>query len=947
MSAPHEKRICRGLTHKQLDTTVSDYHIFGIASVIKDWMLLAPSLLLTESDQKEIAQNFEDNYYLQKKEALIRWRFNTGGGPERSTYRALIRIFCLEKQIDVAEKIAEYCGSKEPSVRNQMFDRLNWYLLECYRCIQHPFFLQLPSRLMPSFPESSKLEFFDLVLHKAHMNERQMQTGSAHSSLHIINLHNALTKSKQEKRLLVYFEGIAGSGKTTLAWYISREWAEKRILKHHQLLIHIQINDPKVQSARYLKDLIPNPDDNKVLQKEIAEVIISVKGQSVCFLLDGLDDAPTSLLDFLLVELVQGKLGGQSLPDLSFILMSRPDLRVTKRLESVLSSRVVIAGFNRKAMDQFFDCSLGIKSDERRKLIEKFALNPRLEGLCSLPINAVIMSYLIQFIEGDDNNIIPTTQTDLYKPLISNFLSRHLDQYFPRLDVSCIEDLHKDIPLKISEPFNKVCCLAYSSLRKNKHLFTPKEVGIGSSAEVRDVFGFLQVCPQITKFGRKRYYSFAHLSLQEFLAAVHVSKMSKNAQTTAINEFLSKSPRSQMISFYAGLTGLSNTKALQVLSEALPHTVDSETIMMQISEEKGDPQQMALALFNSLFESQNKELLKLPETDLPVNKRVEKGIKDLHKDSNFAPQTCQIRSLLLHGLPLTPLDCLSLGYYINIRSCMPITESHIISFDFVCCSLNHTGINILFTELKRNISQQTTVRVQLIMTANKFNRESLLSLKELLQGQSNVEGIALCNCFEPSIINIGFALKCLIEGLSNKSSCGFIDLSANHFDASHIHYIVLLLQYCPQIYWLELKEYDLSGVMPLFSKAVAMTRLHTLDLSNCNIFDPDLIILGKAICGNFSSLHHLSILNNPFTHRGLSNFLRLFVDTPSILGFLGICLQLHDEQVSILKQINFFRTPLGLPNLCTKTIKDTCYWSLSALMSMLQLELLRETKCRK
>ncbi|MCG8626246.1 MAG: hypothetical protein MJE68_30140 [Proteobacteria bacterium] len=61
--------------------------------MINDWMLLAPSLrLLTESDQKEIAQNFKDNHYLQKKEALIRWRSNTRGGPERSTYLILINF---------------------------------------------------------------------------------------------------------------------------------------------------------------------------------------------------------------------------------------------------------------------------------------------------------------------------------------------------------------------------------------------------------------------------------------------------------------------------------------------------------------------------------------------------------------------------------------------------------------------------------------------------------------------------------------------------------------------------------------------------------------------------------------------------------------------------------------------------------------------------------------
>ena len=943
MSAPHEKRICKGLTSKQLDTIVSDYHIFSIASDIKDWKRLAPQLFLTESDQEEIAHDFEDSYYLQKKDALSRWRCNSGH--ERSTYRALIRIFCLEKQIDVAEKIADYCGSKEPPINTQMLHRLNWYLLECYRCVPHPFCLQLPSRLSPPFPKSSEFEckFFDLILHKAHINERQMQTRSVDSSLHVINLYNALTKGKQEKRLLVYFEGIAGSGKTTLAWHISREWAEKRLLQNHLLLIHIQINDPKVQSARCLQDLIPNPDDNKVLQKEIAEMIVGTKGRNICFLLDGLDEAPTGLLDFLLVELIQGKVDRQRLPGLSFILMSRPDSRVIKRLESVLSSRIVIAGFNKEAMDQFFDSTLGTKSDEKRKLMEKFAINPRLEGLCSLPINAVIMSFLIYFAEGDNT---PTTQTDLYKPLISNFLLRHIEKYLPQLDVSCIEDLHKDIPQEVSEPFRKVCSLAYSSLLNNKHLFTTKEVGIAT--DVKDVLGFLQVCPQIVRFGRKRYYSFAHLSLQEFLAAVHISKMSENDQTTAINEFLSKSPRSQMIPFYAGLTGLSNKEALQVLSEALPQTVDSKTIMTQLLnfEENGDPQQKALALLNSLFESQNESLTKLSITDLPVNSLIQEGIEDLHKDSNFTPQTLQLRSLLLHSLPLTPLDCLSIGYYINIKSCMPAVKSHIISFDFVCCSLNHTGIHILFTELKKNISQRTTIRVQLIMTANKFNSESLLSLKVLLQGQSNVEGIALCNCLEPSIVCICFALRCLIEGLSKNSSCGFIDLSANNFDSSHIHYIVLLLRRCPQIYWLELKDYDLSRVMPLFSRAVAlMTNLHTLDLSYCNISDSDLILLGKEICENHSLLHHLSVLFNPFTHRGLSNFLKLFVGTFSRLGFLGLCLQLNEEQVLILKQINLFRSRLRLPNLCTKTIKDTCNFS-SSVSSMLQLEQLRKTKDR-
>lgn len=942
MSAPHEKRICKRLTPKQLDTIVSDYHMFSIASDIEDWKLLAPSLFLTESDQIEISEDFEDNYYLQKKEALSRWRLNSS--PERPpTYRTLIKIFCFEKQIDVAERIAEYCGSKEPHRNIQIFNKLNWYLLECYRCLPHPFCLQLPSRLSRS--KSIKCKYFDLVLHKAHINEPQRQSRSVDSSLQVTNLYTALIKNKQEKRLIVYFEGIAGSGKTTLSWHISREWTEKRLLIHYELFIYVQVNDPKVQSASCLKDLIPNPYDDEVLQKEIAKVIVGLKGRNVCFLLDGLDEAPTSLLDFLLIELIQGKLGRPQLPDLSFILMSRPDSRVTKRLESVLSSRIVVAGFNKEAMDQFFDSSLGTKSDERQKLMECFSINPRLEGLCSLPINAVIMSYLVHFIEEDST---PTTQTGLYKPLISNFLLRHIDTYLPELNVSCIEDLHSDIPPEILDPFSKICSLAYSSLVKNKHLFTMKEIRAVHTADAKDVLGFLQVHPQLTRFGRKRYYSFAHLSLQEFLAAVHVSKMSENDQNCAIKEFLSKSPRSQMIPFYAGLTGLSNNKVLQILLEALHLTVDSVTVTRELLEERGDPQQSALALFNSLFESQNKTLLTISETDLPINRRIEEGIQDLHKDSNFTPRTHQLRSLMLHSLPLTPLDCLSLGYYINIKSCIPTLESYTLAFDLVCCSLNHTGIHMLFTELKRNISQRTKARVQLIMTGNKFNNESLLSLKDLVQGQSNVDSIALCNCFKPSLVNINFALKCLIEGLSNNSSCIFIDLSANSFDSSHIYYIVLLLSSCPQINWLELKDYDLSGVMPLFSRAVALTTsLRSLILCFCNISDSHLVLLGKEISTNHCPLHHLNVSFNPFTHRGLGNFLKLFMGTISNLAFLGLSLQLSDSENMTVKKINQFRASMSirLPCLCTKTIKDTHNFS-SSLISMLQLEQLRKIKDR-
>ena len=40
-------------------------------------------------------------------------------------------------------------------------------------------------------------------------------------------------------RKVVLIEGIAGSGKTTLCWYICTEWAAGRLFEDYKVLIHI------------------------------------------------------------------------------------------------------------------------------------------------------------------------------------------------------------------------------------------------------------------------------------------------------------------------------------------------------------------------------------------------------------------------------------------------------------------------------------------------------------------------------------------------------------------------------------------------------------------------------------------------------------------------------------------------------------------------------------
>ena len=234
----------------------------------------------------------------------------------------------------MAETIAQYPGSRQRPRSSELLDSTFFqYLLDCYRELPHPSSQQWPSKPL-SCPVHIPTKFFDLILYKHPMHE----VSDKRSSSKLVSISDVLKGKDDDERSLVYFEEIAGSGKTTLSWHACREWTEKRLLGQFQLLIHVQLNNPQVQSATCFADIIPYPE--KTLRQQIATAIVDQRGQGICFLLDGLDEAPTSLLDFLFDRLINRKLGGIQIPRLSFLMTSRPDSRVTKKLESIIKSMI-------------------------------------------------------------------------------------------------------------------------------------------------------------------------------------------------------------------------------------------------------------------------------------------------------------------------------------------------------------------------------------------------------------------------------------------------------------------------------------------------------------------------------------------------------------------------------------------------------------------------------
>ena len=201
-------------------------------------------------------------------------------------------------------------------------------------------------------------------------------------------------------------KGVGGSGKTTLAWYACKEWAAGRLAAISTIYsCSAKINDPRLQQLRNLKlkDLTPDPHVEACY--EIATAIINNEGKRVWLFLEGLDETPKHLLQPLLSLIMESS---QKLCHLSFIMTTRPDSRLLRRLHKVLMSRILIKGFDRERLNRFLDSSLGAHSDEKARLVRKFEINPQIDALSSLPINAVILSFLIKYFTDEE---LPVTQT--------------------------------------------------------------------------------------------------------------------------------------------------------------------------------------------------------------------------------------------------------------------------------------------------------------------------------------------------------------------------------------------------------------------------------------------------------------------------------------------------------------------------------------------------------
>ncbi|XP_042559592.1 NACHT, LRR and PYD domains-containing protein 3-like isoform X3 [Clupea harengus] len=704
----------------------------------------------------------------------------------------------------------------------------------------------------------------------------------------------------------VMTKGIAGIGKTVSVQKFILDWAEEKanqdvdfmfvlpfrelnLVKHDQYSLH-----------RLLLDFYP---ELRELQGG------EYKDRHIVFIFDGLDESrlplnfqenqqlsdvtQTSSVDVLMTSLIQGSL----LPSALIWITSRP--AAASQIPSQCINQVTeVRGFSDPQKEEYFWKRISDQNQANR-IISHIKASRSLHIMCHMPVFCWISATVLQqILEEDNGKEAPKTLTEMFIHFLLIQTTRKKQKYQEENDIERqrLLESHKDVILKLAE-------LAFKHLENGNLMFYEedlKKCGI----DVSEASVYSGMCTEIFReecvFQHKKVYCFVHLSIQEFLAALHVfaSYLSKNMEAltpflkgksrslpdlhellkNAVNKAL-ESKNGHLDLFVRFLHGISLESNQSLMVGFLTNTYSSpesqkKTIRnLKVMQRPNISPERCINLFHCLVEMHDSSV----HDEINAFLQAEKGsVKQL----SLAHCSALAHVLLMSGEVLDEFD-------LKKYKTSPEGRRRLVPAVRCCrkallagCKLTDKSCEILVSALQ---SANSPLR-QLDLSQNDLSLEKLLSALQSPNCKLETLRLADCNLTEESCKAVASALQSLVsltelDLTNNELKDSGIQLISAGLSSPHCKLQTLRLAVC------KLTEESCKAVASALQSLVSLTEL---DLSNNDLKDSGIQLLSAGLSSPHCKLQTLRLSGCLITHNGCSFLASALKSNPSFLKYLDL-----------------------------------------------------------
>ncbi|KAF4114268.1 NACHT, LRR and PYD domains-containing protein 3-like [Onychostoma macrolepis] len=422
------------------------------------------------------------------------------------------------------------------------------------------------------------------------------------------DIFTELRKNNQEK--IVLTKGVAGIGKTVSVHKFILDWAEGNTNHDIDCVFLLPFRDINLMTNEdfslheLLLEFYPELKDleKSKLYKEC----------KLAFIFDGLDESHLPLnfksrslntiekkasVDVLFTSLVKGNL----LPSALVWVTSRPAAanQIPPRYVGLFTE---VRGFTDQQKEEYFRKRIADETLASR-IISHIKTTRSLYIMCHIPVFCWITATVLQdiLIENNAENI-STTLTEMYIHFLLIQMNIKNQKYDEQEERECTEhlQLNREMILKLAK-------LAFEQLKKENIVFYKEDLkacGIDASKDTEFTGMIAEIFKREHRLHGAKVFCFVHLSVQEFLAAVHVfiCYLNKNRQelqffydkpeeNITLEDLLRKatdkamrSQRGHLDLFLRFLMGISLNFSQNLLKGLITHTKDTSVCIRKITE---------------------------------------------------------------------------------------------------------------------------------------------------------------------------------------------------------------------------------------------------------------------------------------------------------------------------------------------------------------------------